>query len=228
MRSFRRGHGLVVGALAAACFGLSMLGGCNILAPVIIAVTPPPSKPAEYQLADRTTVVFVDDRSNQLARRTLRILIGDAVSETLMQKKVLKDTITTRDAIAVANRETSNELMSMEEIGRAVGAEQLIFVQVVGYTDSIDGVRRRPAAVVEVSVLDVVNRARLFPAPDSDGRTRTLQVISPREFPEDAYRSPAARRELQDAMSKIIGVEIAKLFFKHDIENAQFTTEITR
>lgn len=202
--------------------------GCNIVAPAVVMLTPPPSKPAEYQLQARPTVVFVDDRGNALPRRNLRVMIGDKVAQQLMIEEVLTDTITSRDALAVASRETDDELLSMEEIGRKVGAQQLIYVQMTGYVDSFDGVRRRPAAACEVSVIDVVNRVRLYPAPDSPTRTRTLEIISPREFPEAAFSSAAARRVMQDEMAAIIGEEVAKLFYKHLIEGSQITTEITR
>ncbi len=202
--------------------------GCNIVAPAVVMFSPPPSRPAEYQLADRPTVVFVDDRGNKLPRRNLRVMIGDAIAQQLMIEEVLTDTITTRDALAVANRETDDALLSMEDIGRAVGAEQLIYVQMTGYVDSFDGIRRRPAASCEVSVIDISNRARLFPTSDSATRTRTVEIISPREFPESAMSSAAARRVMQDDMAKIIGEKVAKLFYKHLIENSQITTEITR
>ena len=51
--------------------------GCNIVTPIVYAVSPPPKQPALYPLEDRPTVVYVDDRRNLLSYRSLRRRIGD-------------------------------------------------------------------------------------------------------------------------------------------------------
>jgi hypothetical protein len=199
---------------AAALLALFPLAACNIITPIASVAAGPPTRDAEYRLGDRPTVVFVEDRANVLQRSSLRRVIGEKASEALMENKVVTRTISPQDALALARRETHDQPLAMDEIGRAVGAEQVVFVEMLSFHLSPDGYSPQPAASCRVKVIDVPNRQRLFPGAESDSEWRILNVAAG-EAPSSMYRDQAARRRLQDMLADEVGDQVARLFYKH-------------
>ena len=199
---------------------LLMLTGCNIVAPAVIAFSPPPTNDAAHKLADRPTVTFVDDRRNVLRDRGIRRLIGDRVMEQLLGKEVLSHeqghAISTGDAMAVAGREADGELMSLSQIGSAVGAEQVIAIEMISFDlQSVDG-SPRATAQFTVKVLDLVNRTKIFPADDGPD-AQTLMVMLPVEQTFQPGLTREASREAELTLANLIADKVAKLFYKHEI-----------
>ena len=100
--------------------------GCNIAAPIYYLLHGPARTPAVYDLADRPTVVFVDDRSNTIAHNaaSMRRLIAATVSTELMRKNLLTVTIRPQDALAMSRQhDRFKDVMPVDAIGEAVGAE---------------------------------------------------------------------------------------------------------
>lgn len=205
-------------ALGSAC---AMLGsGCNIITPVAYAIEGPGTIDAEFLLANKKTVVFVDDPSNIFPRTTLRAALGDAVSFDLMQKEVLTSTVATRDAIAISRSKSDGDagkLISIEAIGRALDCAQVIHIQptifdLAGRSD-MQGIR--PTAIVRVKVIDIETRSRAYPVSEvlPLGREITATI---REASSDSLRSRAGRVELEDMLVRELATEVAQLFYKHD------------
>jgi hypothetical protein len=197
-----------------------VIAGCNIAGPVAYFVGGPPSVNAEYKLPDRPTVVYVDDRANTIGTNApaIRRAIAEKVSEDLMVKKLVTTTISPRDAMGVvATSDRHGELMPIDAIGRAVGAEQIIYVQMLSFSGTSDGATPRPTAVCRVRVIDVVERKRLFPPPDSQEASRLLEVNT-REVDPAMLRSAASRLKVYQALADETGEQIAKLFYKHEIK----------
>jgi len=204
--------------IAAALFVSAMLAvaGCNIVAPIAYAIEGPPKVAAEHRLADIPTVVFVDDRKNILTRTALRNTIGDTVAQTLMQQKLVTRTFSTGDAVAIARRQESERaLMPMDAIGRAVGAEQVIYVNIIMFGLTSDGFSPRPTAVAEIRVIDVEGRQRTFPVGGLDSSGRPVEA-SLREINPDVLRTQASRRAVEDRLAQALGIQIARLFFEHE------------
>jgi hypothetical protein len=59
---------------------ISAIPACNMVAPALYAVDGPGKIPAEHELAEVRTVVFVDDRRNIFPRTALRTSIGAAIA----------------------------------------------------------------------------------------------------------------------------------------------------
>ena len=95
------------------------LTGCNIVTPVAYAIEGPGQIEAEYTLANRKTVVFVDDPTNKLPRTALRTALGDAISLDLMGREILGSTVATRDAV-VASRQLGEKVRRAEQGCRSV------------------------------------------------------------------------------------------------------------
>src|SRR4051812_9808950 len=77
-----------------AAIAIAALPGCNILGPAFLLVHGPEKAPAAYKLdKERSTVVFVDDRSSVLAKRALRQQIATAAQNELLKQGVLVNVI---------------------------------------------------------------------------------------------------------------------------------------
>lgn len=195
---------------------LPALSSCNIVAPLALFMAPEPMVEPQYVLEDRPTVVFVDDRRNVVTPTSLRRVIAERVSQDLMVQEVLTTTISPVDAVAVARqKDTDESVMSIEEIGRAVGAEQVIYIEMVEFRDRVDRYTPRPQGACAVRVIDVVNKKRLFPADDGSNASHPVQVMMQEMGPE-AYQSRATRNQVAELLALRIGEDTAKLFYEYN------------
>lgn len=201
-------------------FGLLLwLGGCNIVTPVSYLVFGPEKVEAQYELKDVPTVVYIDDRQNVVNPVSLRRMIADSASTDLMQFNCVTTTISGQDAMAIVlQKEKSNKVMSIEDIGKAVGAQQVIYVEMQMFTESPDGATPRPTAQALVRVIDIDQHERVFPPTDGTEKSRTIQA-SLRVVDYNELRNSASRGKLMQDLAKETGVVIAKLFYKHEPRN---------
>ncbi len=193
------------------------LGSCNILAPAAYILGGQDKVQAQFVLSDRPTVIFVDDPKNLLPDRNLRRIIGDKVAQDLMVRKLVTTTISSADALAVAGRESYGRKMAIDDIGRAVGAEQVVFVDMQAFSLSPEGITPRPSGACHVKVIDVTNRERLFPTeeggfPSSSGYP--VQVAM-REVSLERYRTTSSRRQIREQLANEIADQITKVFYRH-------------
>lgn len=201
--------------LIAALTACLMLGGCNVVGPVAAVAAGPPKIDARYTLADVPTVVFIDDRQNLVSPVTLRRLIADKASQELMAEKLVTTTINPQDAILIASRsDRSGALMDIEAIGRAVGAQQVIYVQITQFADTPDGYTPIPTGGANVKVIDVTSGQRMFPGPDMAAGYPIKSAGKP--IDPSLYASRPSRMKIYESLSQQLGDEVAKLFYKHE------------
>ena len=151
------------------------LHGCNVVAPAVAVAAGPPKTAARHLLANVPTVVFVDDRMSRLDPASLRRAIADKVNQELMANEILTTTISPQDAMLIASRsDRASEIMAIEDIGKAVGAQQVIYVEIAQFKNTPDGYTPRPFAMANVKVLDVAARHRVFP--EGGGKGWPVQV----------------------------------------------------
>ena len=201
----------VAAALLAVAGGAA--GGCNIVGPVAAVAQGPPKVDAQYVLADVPTVVFIDDPRNLVNPVTLRKVIADTASQQLMLHEVVTSTIAPQDAAAIAQRsDRVGDKMSVEDVGRAVGAQQVIYVQMLSFAHTPDGYTPRPVATAQVKVIDVTSGERVFPE-NGDGWPVNAAgaAVNP-----SVYSSRVSRTKVFEALATVLGVEIAKVFYRHE------------
>lgn len=205
---------ITLALVAAAAAGL---GSCNIVGPAAYLIGGQPKVEAQFALSDRPTVVFVDDPENILPRRNLRRLIGDKVSQELMVRNLVTTTIRPADALAVAHRERYGEPMPIDAIGRAVGAEQVVFIDMVSFSLSPDNVTPRPMGACQIKVIDVTNRERLFPTADGGfgGSTGYPVQVAMRPVSLERYRTASSRHQISEQLANEIADQITKVFYRH-------------
>ena len=203
--------------LALVAIAGAALGSCNIVGPAAYLIGGQPKVDAQFALSDRPTVVFVDDPENILPDRSLRRLIGDKVSQELMVRNLVTTTISPADALAVAGRERFGEQMPIDAIGRAVGAEQVVFIDMVSFSLTPDNVTPRPIGACQVKVIDVTNRERLFPSEDGGfrGASGFPVQVAMREVSLERYRTTSSRRGINEQLANEIADQIAKVFYRH-------------
>lgn len=198
------------------------VGGCNIVGPIFAVAHGPPTQEAQFVFEDLPTVVYVDDRNEVIAgsSQTIRRTIAERISQELMighdhqQQPVLTTTIRPTDAMGVAESgDRSDRLMPMDEIARRVGADQLIYVDVLQFSLGENEFAPNPIASASVRVLDVVARERLFPPPGSPPWEiqATLGNVN-----SEMLDARSARIQLADALAELLGVNISQLFYKHE------------
>ncbi|MCB9847573.1 MAG: hypothetical protein H6814_04080 [Phycisphaeraceae bacterium] len=194
---------------------LALLGACNIVAPVAYLVHGPPKVQAQHELNSRLkTVIFVDDRANRLPRRSLKNVIGQRAEETLIERGSVpqQNMIAARSAIMAASTETDSELMSIAAIGRAVGADQVIYVTIEGFTVTRDGATVQPIAGALIKIISAEDDRRIWPEDRSGFPVRVELPASGAPIPQD--RSGMSR--LQTGLAETLGLQIARTFFEHE------------
>jgi len=195
----------------------AVMCSCNILSPAAFLAFGETKTPAMYELEDRPTVVFVDDRNNAIPINASRIRrrIADDVTRELMAHELVSLTISPRDAMALARRrDREGDLMSMEAIGEAVGAEQLIYIEMLSFRGSVDNMTPRPGAMCRVKVIDIVARTRAFPPVGGESDWQEVGALGvPMSL--ELYRNSEGRRQIEVSLSAAIADKVTKLFYKH-------------
>lgn len=201
---------LMLFALAAFMAGST---GCNIVGAGTYLVHGPAKDPAEFTIPQQTIVVFIDDRANVLPRsRFVKQIAMRATNELLKVQKVVPEAIDPDAITREAARERAGSLMSIEEIGRKVQADIVIYAVPRKFT-LVDERGTVPTCIMEVKVIDAESGARLWPGPTQYEYHR-LNV-------ELAYKStldydPNRVDELQQKLADVAGLRLAQLFFAHE------------
>jgi hypothetical protein len=203
-----------ISAAGAALLALVVPSGCNIVAPIAYAIEGPGTIEAEHTLAAVDTVVLVDDPRSRMPRLPLRVELGEAVGRILLREKLVPKVISTRDAVAfMRSNDRRSTPASVEAVAKAVGASQVVYIQVVEFSLRGQDGSPRPFSQVLVRVIDVGGRTRAYPADPPEGR---LVLSQTREASTELYATPSSRRVLEESLVAKAAVDVAKLFYKHD------------
>ena len=156
-----------------------LLCSCNIASTVAYVTTPNPVTEAEYELKDTSTVIFIDDRRNRVSPVRLRRIIGDTASEGILKEELVTDVISPRDATAAARQlDRGPRPIGIDRVGEMVGAKQVIYVEMVGFSLSNDGITPEPYAACRVRVIDLNEQKRMYP-PVEESNSRLVEVTLP-------------------------------------------------
>ncbi len=203
----------ILGALAVLA-ALACLPGCNVLGPIFLMVHGPEKQPRQYALdPKRSVVVFVDDRSNVLPRRSLRQMIGEAAQKQLIASGEVQNVIDCRGALAAAARDKFDQPQSIVDIARSVQAEILIYASIEQFTLSADGQSMSPEASVWVKVIDAVSEKRLWPEDEKSGKRIAIHPQFEQGF---VPKSQADVAKAENAVAERLGIAIAQLFYEHE------------
>ncbi|MBP26823.1 MAG: hypothetical protein CMJ63_01195 [Planctomycetaceae bacterium] len=191
----------------------TQLGGCNIAQAVETLTRPDPVQEAKYELPNRSTVIMFDDYYSIVTPVRVRRDIAEEATVVLMEYADMTDMISPLDAIRMAHKmDKSVERVAIHEVGRALGVEQVIYVEPAAFTIPPIVGTAEPMAAFRVKVIDAQTGKRVFPADDDGGAAGwPVQVsLSREEASRIASEGPNAIR--QELATKS-GDAIARLFF---------------
>jgi hypothetical protein len=141
------------------------LGGCSLLGGLAYKLSPPATTPAQYKLGIDPAVVLVENSRNPSQTEVDASLVAALLRDDLARHKsavlveqhaVLR--LRDRDPAAFAK-------MSITEIGRAVGAQQVVYVDLHRVSVEVDSGNQMVRGAVEASVrvIDVRTGANRWP-----------------------------------------------------------------
>lgn len=190
--------------------------GCNVASTVAYITTPNPVLEAKYQLEDESTVIFIDDRRSRISPVRLRRTIGDVASEDLLKEELVTDVISPRDATAAARQlDRGPKPAGIGSVGKMVGADQVIYVEVLDFRLSRDGFSPDPYVACRVRVIDVAERKRQFPDVE-EAPSYLLEVTLPRATAQ-SVGDARFRQKLGEQLATETGNQIARLFYDHEV-----------
>ncbi len=193
----------------------ALAGGCNIAGPAFYFLHGPEKVPAAYTLDKaKSTVIFLDDRTNRIPSRATRDLIGKTAEEDLLNQGIVADMVQSRKIQTVVARERYGKPMGIAEVGRAVDARVVIYAWVDQFTLSTDGQTFAPAAALRLKVVDAETGARLFPPPDTDGWYALSVVVPPQQG--NTPDGSAPRQQAEQNLARYVGQSLARVFYKHE------------
>ncbi len=194
-------------------FALAGPSGCNFLAPASYVLDGTGTSPAEHELEQVKTLIFVDDQTNVLPRTVLRSNLASAISVELQERSLIPSFVNSSDAMAmVRSRERSGKRMSMEAIAREADVSQLIFIEMESFSLTEQNWIPRPNASCLVRVLDFKNGTRTYPK-DALGQLGGRRVnVTMREISPDAMRSASERRTQQLSLVSKLSSSVVTLF----------------
>ncbi len=191
----------------------ALAAGCNILGPILFIAHGPPRVPALYQLdPERPTVILVDDPDNRIGSRQFRLEMAAAVEERLLAKKTVRTVIESEQLMRILARERAEDRMAIAEIGRAVGADVVIWIGVQNFELVLDAENVAPRAHLRVKVLDAVAEERLWP---EEASHHDLVVSMPRRAAA-APRTSSERRHIMSELAQYAGKAAAELFYNEE------------
>ncbi len=209
-------------AVGGALFALTLGGiaGCNIATTAAYVLQGPAKVEAQTELdRKRPTVVFIDDRSSKVPRRSLRVVVGQTAEEDMIAERVIDADmmIAAQSILRAAMSEDADEPMSVADLGRAVGADVVVYVTIDAWTLSKDGGSYSPLVSARVKVIDAAERARIWPG---DDRGYPL-LIEPAASASNVPSSSAERSAAHNELAERVGRSIAKLFYNSDRETVR-------
>lgn len=211
----QRARGSMAGvALAGGAVLAGGMGGCNIVAPAYLILAGPPKVPAEHELdRQRTVAVVIDDPDSIVPSMGYRRVMLATVQEKLAEKAKVREVVDSRDTMAVLARDSAQERMSLVEIGRAIGAEQVVWARVEGFSLAAPTGEYRPNARLRVKVIDVTANQKAWPSEPDSGFALDVMMRVRSDFTPST--GPEQRAAMED-LAEYAGRALAELFYSEE------------
>lgn len=213
MHSTRAIDGIRRFALAGLLCSCAALASCNILGPAMFMASDD-RQPAVYNLPEKkATVVIVDDRNSRLPSRTARMKLSETAEKNLLANKAVSGEVIASESVqGILSADRFTRPRSVTALGRAVGAQQVIWVTVDSFSLLEKEIRFAPTAEVRVKVIDVEDDSRIFPGPEMDDGYKLKVEMTPRS--SEPPKSEADRVHAQNDLAERIGLRVAEMFYK--------------
>ena len=169
---------------------------------------------AEFKLADGPLLILVDDDWDQLTWPPSRDLLIDEIAKRLREAKAVKRVFPSHKVNALRRVDPKFNERSISELGKDLGAKQVLWLQVREFvaTTNFDTVSEAARCTLRVKVFDPHSKSkaemRLWPA-SREGWYVTAKK-SARDLTEYERNEDIARMLITEAAE-----DVAKLFYDH-------------
>jgi hypothetical protein len=178
-----------------------------------VTALPETVKPVYKLPAGKKVLVFTDDVLNPVAYQPIKAELAQGVNERLTQKKLAASVVPYDAFLTWASKTENLERLSVAEVGRALGADLVLYVHVdrLQLKEDERSTLWRGELATTVRVVDV-REGRLWPQDRPEGYP-VPQVETPTvDDPSPQYGEEVARR-LADEMSEAV----VNLFCEHTV-----------
>lgn len=215
-----RGLGLALSALSL-CLPMLLITGCDAIAAISYVVAPRPLHEAVYELPDKKTVIFVEDRDNVAGDPSLARNIAANVEKWLVdEQRLVEGTVVGPEDLEsyLASLGDERESVRLSAIAAHFQANQLIYIKIDEFQMAVGAGVYRPQVLTQVKVIDMDSRRRVMPQ-ERDPETGIQTNL---EFYPVLSKLPAINRSAEGQNAQTIatqqlamqaGEDIAKLFF---------------
>lgn len=161
----------------------------------------------------KTVLVFADDLLNPVPYQPVKLELTERLNALLAQKKLVADTVPYEEIVMWASRTEDLEQLSVAEVGRALGADVVLYVHIdrLRLKEDASSSLWRGEMATTVRVVDV-RAGRLWPLDRPEGYVVPAVDTGAVDDPSPVYGAEVAR-QLAEAMAE----NIIKLFCKHTI-----------
>ncbi len=197
------------------------IGGCALIeAPFAAAKSR--KNPALFPLPNRRTVVVVEAQGADALTEQFTRQVAASTSQQLADNAAVaaSNVVPANEVVALKEQWGADAFRAMpiDEMGRRLNAETVVYVEASRVSLNADASFSRPEAQLQVRVVDTMTGQRLFPQPDAPsigGRAPAYPVVAGRSFetldPSETDRTSEARMRRDLAHSA--GLSVARLFY---------------
>lgn len=200
--------------------------GCNYMGAIATIASGPRTNPAVFPLPSHRTLVFIDDPRESFTNPQMKTVIASQIVFQLKDNEVLAadQVVDLAELRAIQNElDDDFEKTAIDRIGRMVEADQVLYVRINAVAIRQQDTLYRPAASLDVTVIDAFERKRLFPpthefvtgataqgqAPPAYRMTVTMEYDGVDTSLTSRSSDIAARQKLAEK----IGLDVARLFY---------------
>jgi hypothetical protein len=210
---------LIAMAGLACLIGCLAVQGCAGIGAVIYKVTPPPSIQAVYKLPKKTVLVWVEDYRNPGVSEEAAERLGREITAQFKQHKLAPVVDPDKFVQYRFDKGTAFDQMTIASVGRALGAEQVLYVDLVDYGGdwTLASDMLHPKADIRVRVVDVKTGDTAWPNEAVRGYPMNIDL----QYAN--IKDTQTANDEQAAICTATADHVAKLFYKHDSEEVSET-----
>ncbi|HZL35566.1 MAG TPA: hypothetical protein VFC78_09675 [Tepidisphaeraceae bacterium] len=198
---------------------LAAISGCMPLAALMSKVTPEPVKPAQYAPKTDNMLVLVEDFQNPASIMESAEEMDRQIAEALIANKAAP--IVNPDLLTELRTAKAEEYrkMPLPAIGRAVGAKQILYANVVQFaTDSGVGNQMLKAhAEARVRIVDTATGQTRWPLDAAGGYPVTVDI------PFAPTGADLNETTIREKLSRQLSDKIARLFYGASVDQVDGT-----
>jgi TolB-like protein len=205
-------RGLVALSAAASLIGCLAMQGCTTLGALAYKVTPPPKIQPVYTMPKEKTLVLVENYRNPGVSDQDTERLGREITDQLKKHSIAP--VIDPDTLFDYRSDNGGtfDQMSIASIGQALGAKQVLYVDVVDYGGdwTLASNMLHPKATIRVRVVDVKTGNTVWPDQAARGYPMNIEL----QYAE--IKDAGTAMDAEEAICQSTADHVAKLFYAHE------------